>query len=137
MPASEPASDYLPPQPVGTAVMAETLYLVNLMLLPGMGFLMLLWLFWKKHQGASALALNHLQQTIYASIWGGMLIIVILALILILGGIDGPYTWMIALIYFTIVHSSFIIMGMIGLIKALAGQCWRYPLVGKALPEGC
>ena len=65
-----------------------------------------------------------------------LLVIVIFSLILFLGGIDGPYTWMIAIIYFTIAHSSFIILGMIGLIKALEGLCWSYPLVGKTIPDG-
>jgi len=137
MPVSDEQSDYKPGHSTGIAVMAEGLYLTNLLLVPGLAFLLLLLLYWKTHGQVSAFTLNHLQQTVFASIWGGLLIIVILALILLLGGIDGPYTWMIAIIYFTLVHSSFILLGMIGLIKALAGQCWSYPLVGRPVPQGC
>lgn len=137
MPVLNEQSDYKPNQSVVVAVAAESLYLVNLLLVPGLAFIILLLLYWIKRKQVSALNLNHLQQTVSASIWGGLLIIVIFALILLLGGVDGPYTWMIAILYFTIVHSSFIIMGMIGLVKALAGQCWRYPLVGRPLPESC
>lgn len=137
MPASNPQQDYAPPHSVVIAVAAECLYLINLLLLPGLAFLLLLLLYWITRRQATAFTLNHLQQTVFASLWGGTLIIVILALILLLGGIDGAYTWMIAVLYFTLVHSSFIIMGMVGLIKALAGQCWSYPVVGKPIPEGC
>jgi hypothetical protein len=28
-------------------------------------------------------------------------------------------------------------LGILGLAKAMAGQCWRYPLVGRPLPPGC
>ena len=115
MPASEQQTAYEPAQSVTLAVTAEILYLVNLLIIPGLGFVLLLWLYLRKHKQASALSLNHLQQTVSASLWGGMLIVVIFGLILFLGGIDGPYTWMIAIIYFTIAHSSFIILGMIGL----------------------
>lgn len=137
MPASETQSDYKPSRPVTIAVAAETLYLVNLLLLPGLGFILLLLLYKSQYKQASPFTLNHLQQTVSASIWGGFLIIVVCVLILFLGGINGPYIWMIAIIYFTIAHSSFIILGMIGLIKALAGQCWSYPLVGRPVPENC
>lgn len=132
-----PASNYEPDQPNGIAVTAEILYLINLLLLPGVGFVMLLILYWIKHDKVSALNLNHLQQTVWASIWGGSLIIVINALIILLGGYDGAYTWMIVVLYFTLVHSTFILLGMLGLVKALAGQCWSYPVVGRPIPEDC
>lgn len=132
-----PVSNYEADEKVTIAVTAESLYLVNLLLLPGLGFLLLLLLYWKKHTSVSGLNLNHLQQTVSASIWGGILIIIVNALIIFLGGYDGGYTWMIAVIYFTLVHSTFILLGMIGLVKALAGQCWSYPLVGRPIPENC
>jgi hypothetical protein len=132
-----PVSNYKPDQPNGIAVTAETLYLINLLLLPGLGFVILLILYWIKHNNVSALNLNHLQQTVFASIWGGSLIIVINALIILLGGYEGAYTWMIVVLYFTVVHSTFILLGMVGLIKALAGQCWSYPVIGRPIPEDC
>ncbi len=115
------------------AITAETLYLVNLLVLPGLGFLVLLWLYWKRLPEAGPVARCHLRQTVSASLWGGFLLVVINAAIILLGGYDGAWTWLIVIIYFTMVHSTFIILGMIGLIKAMAGQCWRYPLVGRAI----
>ncbi len=134
MPVSD---DYVPQQATATAVLAQSLYLINLLLAPGIAFVFLLLLYFLKRDKADAFTLNHLQQTVFATLWAGLIIIVVLGLILLLGGIDGPYVWMVAIMYFTLAHSSFIILGMIGLIKALAGQCWRFPLIGKALPEGC
>ena len=78
-----------------------------------------------------------LDQTLSASVWGGILLVVINAMILLLGGYDGPFTWMIVIIYFTICHSTLILLGMLGLAKALAGKCYRYPLIGFRLPDGC
>jgi hypothetical protein len=32
--------------------------------------------------------------------------------------------------YFTCIHSTLVLLGAFGLAKALAGQAWRYPLIG-------
>ncbi len=118
------------------AILAEGLYLANLLLIPGIAFLVLLAL-WRRHRDAPPLARSHLQQTLSASLWAGMLLIVANAMILLLGGYHGPYTWAIAITYFTMAHSTLILFGMIGLVRALAGQCWRYPLIGRPLPPEC
>lgn len=115
------------------AITAESLYLINLLLAPGLGFLILLWLYWKRHDGAGPVGRCHLEQTVSASLWGGFLLVVINGAIILLGGYDGAWTWLIVILYFTMVHSTFIILGMIGLIKAMAGQCWQYPLVGRRI----
>ena len=39
--------------------------------------------------------------------------------------------------YFILGHGSFVILGMVGAIKAVGGQCWRFPLIGPALPDPC
>jgi uncharacterized Tic20 family protein len=139
MPVSEDklAESYQPKQATATAVLAQSLYLINLLLVPGIAFAFLLLLYFLKRKQADPFTLNHLQQTVFATLWAGLIIFAVLGFILLLGGVDGPYVWMIAIMYFTLAHSSFIILGMIGLIKALAGQCWRYPLIGKTLPDGC
>jgi len=133
MPVSRPDAD----DSSSIAVIAESLFLINLLLLPGLGFLILLYVFWKKHKQARAVDLNHLQQTISASLWGGFLLVVVNVLIVLFGGYQGAYTWMFVVLYFTMVHSTFILLGVLGLVKALAGECWKYPLVGWRKPEDC
>ncbi len=34
-------------------------------------------------------------------------------------------------------HSIFVLLGILGLAKAMAGQCWRFPVIGPRLPYTC
>lgn len=113
-----------------TAVLAEVLYLVNLLVAPGFGFLGLLWL---AHQNRDAppLARCHLRQTIVASLWAAVLLLVVAVLIVLLGGLHSPYTWMVLLLYFISCHTALILFGVIGLARAMAGQLFVYPLIGS------
>ena len=119
------------------AVTAEVLYIVNLLILPGIAFLLLVILYVLKRSSAAPLGSAHLSQTMSASLWAGVLLIVVNAVILLLGGYDGPWTWVVLITYFTICHASLVMLGIIGLSKAMASQCWRYPIVGRPLPEPC
>lgn len=125
------------PPGLGLAVTAESLFLLNLLLLPGIAFLALIWLWVSRHRQAPALAVTHLSQTISASLWAGLLLIVANGLILLLGGYQGVHTWVVAIIYFTVAHATLVLFGVLGLARALAGQCWRFPLIGRPLPPDC
>ncbi|MCU7810136.1 MAG: hypothetical protein KZQ77_02705 [Candidatus Thiodiazotropha sp. (ex Notomyrtea botanica)] len=131
--------DYPSQDPAGTtmAVTAESLYLANLLLIPGIAFIILLVLYLKHRDDSPPLALSHLEQALSASLWAGVLLVIVNVFIVILGGYTGPYTWMIVIIYFTVCHSTLILIGMLGLAKALAGKCYHYPLIGRSLPDGC
>jgi hypothetical protein len=115
----------------GIAVAAEILYLVNLLLLPGLAFAVLLLVYIRKIKPAPALARCHLRQTLSASLWAGGLLLVANASILLLGGYRSPNTWMVVIIYFTTCHATLVLLGVMGLAKAMAGQCYRYPVVGR------
>ncbi|MGB5744852.1 MAG: hypothetical protein WBP89_20885 [Sedimenticolaceae bacterium] len=131
-----PASDEFG-EGYATAVAAESLYLANLLILPGLGFVLLLFLWWRNRDQAPPLAAAHLSQTVAASLWAGVLLVVANGLILFFGGYDGPNVWVVVITYFTFAHSLLVVLGALGLAKAMAGQCWRYPLVGRPLPAGC
>ncbi|MCK6389307.1 MAG: hypothetical protein L6Q65_17165, partial [Zoogloea sp.] len=75
-----------------TAVAAEALYLANLMLIPGLGFMALLVLWWRERERAPELALGHLRQTVAASLWAGVLLVAANVAIILLGGYDSAYT---------------------------------------------
>ena len=113
------------------AVTAETLFLLNLLLLPGLAFAALLLVYLAKRHSSPPLAANHLVQTTGVSLIGGGLLVVVIALILALGGFDSGYTWVVVILYFTFIHSSLILLGVMGLVKAMAGQHFRYPLIGR------
>ena len=38
---------------------------------------------------------------------------------------------MVVILYFTFIHSSLILLGVMGLVKAMSGQHFRYPLIGR------
>lgn len=112
------------------AVAAEALFLINLMLLPGLAFLVLLVL-WARHRDhPDPLVRNHLRQTGWTCIWGGSLLVSLSVAIFVLGGFDNPWSWVIGVIYFTFVHSTLILLGMLGLSRAMNGRTWRYPVFG-------
>jgi len=113
------------------AVTAQVLYLLNLLLLPALAFAVLLLLNLRRMGSADDFSRFHLRQALSASLWAGILLVACNGLILWLGGYDGPWTWVIVILYFTTAHSTLIILGMIGLIKAMAGQRWCYPLIGS------
>lgn len=123
------ASDNEPGQTL--AVTAEALYLANLLLLPGLAFLILFALLHKHRHTASPLALCHLRQTIAASIWAGILLVIANVAIILLGGYHQPGTWVIAILYFTMFHSTFVLLGVLGLAKAMAGKVFVFPLIGR------
>lgn len=115
------------------AVLAESLFLANLLVAPGIAFGVLLWL-WQKHKAsAPLLSRQHLKQATFVSLYGGILIVSLSALFLALGGLDWEWTWVVVILYFTCFHSTLVMFGIFGLAKAMAGQIWRYPLIGPSL----
>ncbi len=122
-----------PGEPAGQslAVTAEALYLINLMVAPGLGFLALVWLWLNRRKSAPPLARCHLDQTFFVSLWGGVLIVVANAALFLWLGWDWEWTWVIVVIYFTCVHSTLILLGMLGLAKAMTGKPYVYPVVGR------
>lgn len=126
-----PLLDAEAPPGQALAVAAESLYLANLLLLPGLAFLVLLRLYLNRRNDAPPLAIGHLRQTLSASVWAGALLIIANLLIIALGGYDSGWTWVIVVLYFTTAHTTLVVFGILGLARALAGQPYRYPLVGN------
>ena len=118
---------------LGLAVLSEALYLANLLLAPGIAFGVLVWLWHKYKYSAPPLARQHLRQTTFVSLYGGILIVTLTAIFIIAGGLAWEWTWVMVILYFTCIHSMLVMFGMFGLSKAMAGQTWRYPLIGPAI----
>jgi len=130
MPVSADSEQEIPGQ--SQAVWAEVLYLSNLLIAPGLAFAVLLWLYFQRSANMPALARCHLRQAISASLWAGALLVIANAAIILLGGYAAPKTWVIVIIYFTTCHSTLVLLGILGLAKAMAGQKYVYPLVGRS-----
>lgn len=134
MPRSDNETGFSPETEVAgqtLAVAAEALYLANLLLVPGLAFLILLALYLRRGKDTPPLADCHLRQTVSASIWGGILLVAANLLIILLGGYTTPATWTIVILYFTTCHSTLVLLGVVGLAKAMAGKNYVYPLVGR------
>ena len=113
------------------AVIAESLYLANLLLLPGLSFVILAYLFFKHRDHQSLVAQCHLHQTFVASLFGGILLVAVNLWILWLGGFHSSTTWLILILYFTIVHSTLVLLGIVGLARAMGGRTFHFPLIGR------
>jgi len=125
MPASEPGVEGQ-----RLATRAEVLYLMNLLLIPGLGFALLALLYLKHRDRSPPLAAQHLRQTLAASLWAGALLAGVTGITILLGGLHNSLTWLIAIPWFVTCHATFILLGVIGLTKAMAGKPYRYPLIG-------
>lgn len=120
------------------AIAAEGLYLANMLMLPGPPFLLLLYLYYRKGPPLPALAACHLRQTISASLWAVVALVLVNAGIIWFGGYDAPYTWVWVVVYFVCAHTALVMLGILGLAGAMAGRPYRYPWVGRPCPEcGC
>jgi hypothetical protein len=121
------------------AVIAESLYVANLLILPFLAFFALVFLFFRQHGSAPPLARSHLEQTLSASIGIAIMFFACAVVVMLLKylGLEEVGLWMIVVIVFTIIHATMVLFGVLGLAKAMSGKCWRYPVFGKALPRDC
>ncbi|MCD6705005.1 MAG: hypothetical protein LT080_00945 [Thiobacillus sp.] len=120
-----------PRDPRTHAVQAETLYLINLLLAPGLAFLLLLGLAYRHRASANPLTRCHLRQTVTASIGAGLLLTVVPAIIVLAGGLDRPTTWVLLVLYVLCCHAALVLLGVLGLSHAIAGKTFVYPLLGR------
>lgn len=111
------------------AILAETLFLANLLLIPIVPFLVLLYLFRKYAHKPDSVAYNHLRQTLIASIFAGIFIVIIVAIFYFFSSTSAAITWTIIITYLTCVHSVFVMLGIYGLSKAMTGQIVKFPLI--------
>ncbi|HEC84722.1 MAG: hypothetical protein DRR08_08450 [Candidatus Parabeggiatoa sp. nov. 2] len=114
------------------AVIAESLYLLNLLVIPGIAFLILVWFFFKYENNSPSLAGCHLRQTFSASIWVGLLLLLVNGVIIAAAGYNTPITWIIVIPYFIICHSALVLLGIFGLAKAMVGEKFHYPIIGPS-----
>ena len=113
----------------GLAIAAESLFLGNLLVAPGLAFLALVWMR-RRCNDVPPLARCHIDQAFFVSLWGGVLLVVATTSILAMGGLAWQWTWIMVILYFTTIHSTLILFGILGLAKALAGKPYVYPLIG-------
>lgn len=103
------------------AIVAQSLYLINLLALPGIALAVLVYLRWKYRDSENTLGYCHLHQSCLITFW--FLLIVVgggIGLWLLIG--DSAAGISMTLLYLIVMHTGFVLLGMIGLAKAISGQ---------------
>jgi len=73
-----------------------------------------------------AFAMAHTRQSIIASITAGCALTIVTGLILIIGELSSPYTWVVLILYFTLCHTALILLGILGYARANAGKPFMF-----------
>jgi hypothetical protein len=111
------------PQPARqnkAAIVAQSLYLANLLLLPGLSFFYLLW-YAKQHLNESSIAKIHLYRAVQLSIAAGVAII-LLPLVVMIVSPEFEASLMVLILYFVTVHAGLVLIGMLNLARAMSGR---------------
>ncbi len=118
---------------ITAAIISETLFLANLLLIPVIPFLILFTMFQKHKNNPDSLAFNHIRQNFIASILAGIFIVCVVGAFYFLSNISAAATWTIIIVYITCVHSVFVMYGIYGLSKAMGGYKVKFPFIGKKI----
>jgi fatty acid desaturase len=94
--------------------------ILNLTLLPVIGFIALL-LIYKKTEPDN-IDRYHAILGMKINIIAAAVLFVVSALMILLGGFDSPWTWVYVISYFTIVHTAFIIVALWALVRSWSGD---------------
>lgn len=116
---------------VRLAIVIESLYLGNLLLAPVLAYGALLWLHFARRTEGHPLAACHLAQALRAGLLGVLLPLAVIAYITAIGGFTTLAAWIAAEVYIIFIHTPLILFGLIGLLRAMAGRPYRFPLIGK------
>lgn len=117
------------------AVIYQSMYLANLLLLPGVFFIILLYYFYQYHQSKNdndgikgnsykikmrnrGIGKIHLIRSIQLSVVAGVLLAVIPLLVICLSS-QLQTSIMVGLVYFVIIHAGFVLIGMFNLSRAM------------------
>lgn len=101
-------------------------YLLNISILPVVGFLIQIILWRKARTRFQEYAATHIHQSIIGSIIAGILLAVITLLILMIGGLQSPWTWVILILYVTLCHSSLILLGILAYARVSVGKSFFF-----------
>lgn len=107
------------------ARLAYILYLLNLSFLPGFAFVIML-ILWRLPAARPLFVNDHYQQVTYASIVAGVALVFVGLLIVLVGGLQSPWTFIILITYFTLCHALLLLLGVLGFTHANNGKAFRF-----------
>ncbi len=105
------------------ALKAAIASLLNLTLLPIIGFIWLLLI--TKTVDKKQFDDYHVRLGIKINLIAAVTLLFVSGFMIILGGFNSVYTWVYVIIYFTLVHTAFIVTATWIMVRAWAGQKFR------------
>lgn len=102
------------------AIIYQSLFLMNLLIIPGLSFLVLFWLFLKRKNQHSWQRI-HLYRSVQLSFLAGFFIILIPLIVLVTTNAFEA-SLMVMLIYFVTMHAAFVLLGMLNISRAMANK---------------
>ncbi|NMP30615.1 hypothetical protein HII17_03485 [Thalassotalea sp. M1531] len=104
------------------AIIMQSLYLSNLLLVPGLSFIAMLYLFFRhKTQLPKGVAKVHLYRSIQLSLVAGIFLVVLPSIALLMS-YNFQLSLMLSLVYFVTIHAFFVLIGMLNLTKAMVNK---------------
>ncbi len=94
--------------------------LINLTILPIIGFIALIWIYRKTQAGT--IARYHAVLGFKINIVAAAVLFLVSALMILFGGFNSPWTWVYVITYFTLVHTLFIVLAVWALVRAWSGD---------------
>jgi hypothetical protein len=100
------------------AIVYQSLFLMNLLLIPGLSFLLLIW-FFLKNKDQRGWQRIHLYRSVQLSVFAGFFIIII-PLIVLFTTNAFEASLMVMIVYFVTMHAAFVLLGMLNISRAMA-----------------
>ncbi len=115
-------------------VILQSLYLLNLLALPGIAMVPMIYLCRRHWHSPDRVTVCHIRQVLAATIWF-LLVVAGGGLLFWLLGEPSAHLWTMLLMYLIIFHTTFVMIGMVGLAKALTRKSYRIYLIGVPCPS--
>lgn len=111
---------------------AEAFFMLNLLFV---GFLYIaLWvLFFLKYKDTSAVSKNHLKQALIASTISVLIVIALNVFVILTSGYASATALIVTEVYLMLIIPLFMIVGILGFVKAINHKDFSFPLIGKRL----
>ena len=94
--------------------------LLNLTLLPVIGFIALVLIYRKTQPGN--IDHYHALLGIKINVTAAAVLFLVSSIMIVMGGFDSPWTWVYVITYFTMVHTFFIVLALWALVRAWSGD---------------
>jgi hypothetical protein len=117
MTSDQPTPEELQIQQASNAALAS---LINLTILPGIGFIALIFIYLKTQPGT--IGRYHAVLGFKINIIAAITLFSVSALMILFGGFNSPWTWVYVISYFTLVHTLFIVLAIWALVRAWSGD---------------